>query len=405
MATLNMAYGMNQPRAPPPDSSSLSPTRRNRASYRPNLSPPPDIALPEPPSFATPAPNVFPPSQKQTFRISNQLSRGYTSHHPYSAQSLASTPDIDHEYADDFLLQNDRHQRTFYRSQSHSSPLQQSAAPGTPQAHSHAFSGRLQNSSSSGSLQQGELDQIYASTSFAKDRTASVSPGSYFAAYPPVHVPPSQDRSDSESSMVSAGSSSHTAPASAVSPPQNPPSDPPSRTQQPPQQETPPRSSDATQVSSSRHAGSHHNKSRPSSRRALTAALELAKSAVLLDQTNDDPRGAVQAYANTVRLLSEVMDRVMKGDDPPSSSNAGPSSSDAASEDRRRRGRRRSGVVAKEEEVRRLKAIVSPCLVSFFLTLVGGVQIQCSHTSITHVTSHIYWTIQPTPASLLIGKC
>ncbi|KAH9898571.1 hypothetical protein C8Q73DRAFT_640821 [Cubamyces lactineus] len=83
------------------------------------------------------------------------------------------------------------------------------------------------------------------------------------------------------------------------------------------------------------------NGQRPSSRRALTRALELAREAVKLDSTNDDPHGAVMAYARSVALLSEVMERVMRGED---------------STDRRRNGRRRS-VVAQEEEVRRLKSI------------------------------------------------
>lgn len=84
---------------------------------------------------------------------------------------------------------------------------------------------------------------------------------------------------------------------------------------------------------------------RPSSRSALTRALELARQAVQLDSTNDDPYGAVLAYGKSVALLSEVMERVMRGED---STESG----------RRRNGRRRS-VVAQEEEVRRLKAIVS----------------------------------------------
>ncbi|CDO72393.1 hypothetical protein BN946_scf184977.g92 [Trametes cinnabarina] len=83
------------------------------------------------------------------------------------------------------------------------------------------------------------------------------------------------------------------------------------------------------------------NGQRPSSRKALTRALELAREAVKLDSTNDDPYGAVMAYARSVALLSEVMERVMRGED---------------STDRRRNGRRRS-VVAQEEEVRRLKSI------------------------------------------------
>jgi len=86
---------------------------------------------------------------------------------------------------------------------------------------------------------------------------------------------------------------------------------------------------------------------RPSSRRALTAALELAQEAVRLDTTNDDPIGAIQAYARSVALLSEVMERVMRGEDT------------NESRERRHGGRRRS-VVAKEEEVKRLKSIVCP---------------------------------------------
>lgn len=83
--------------------------------------------------------------------------------------------------------------------------------------------------------------------------------------------------------------------------------------------------------------------SRPSSRRALTRALELAKEAVRLDSTNDDPHGAIMAYGQSVALLNEVMERVMRGED--------------SGESRRRNGRRRS-IVAQEEEVKRLKSIV-----------------------------------------------
>lgn len=51
------------------------------------------------------------------------------------------------------------------------------------------------------------------------------------------------------------------------------------------------------------------------------------------------------AYAKSVALLSEVMERVMRGED-------------STENPRRANGRRRS-VVAQEEEVRRLKSIVS----------------------------------------------
>lgn len=84
------------------------------------------------------------------------------------------------------------------------------------------------------------------------------------------------------------------------------------------------------------------SQSRPSSRRALTRALELAREAVQLDSTNDDPHAAVMAYGRSVALLSEVMERVRRGED--------------STERPRRNGRRRS-VVAQEEEVRRLKSI------------------------------------------------
>lgn len=84
---------------------------------------------------------------------------------------------------------------------------------------------------------------------------------------------------------------------------------------------------------------------RPSSRRALTRALELAREAVKLDATTDDPQGALQAYGQSVALLKEVMERVMRGDDSTDGSH------------RKKNGRRRS-VVAQEEEVRRLKSIV-----------------------------------------------
>ena len=84
---------------------------------------------------------------------------------------------------------------------------------------------------------------------------------------------------------------------------------------------------------------------RPSSRRALTRALELAREAVRLDSTNDDPYAAVVAYGKSVALLSEVMERVIRGEDNSDSNN------------KRKNGRRRS-VVAQEEEVRRLRSIV-----------------------------------------------
>ena len=88
-----------------------------------------------------------------------------------------------------------------------------------------------------------------------------------------------------------------------------------------------------------------HSERRPSSRRALTRALELAREAVRLDSTNDDPYAAVVAYGKSVALLSEVMERVIRGED-------------STESHKRKNGRRRS-VVAQEEEVRRLRSIVS----------------------------------------------
>lgn len=90
---------------------------------------------------------------------------------------------------------------------------------------------------------------------------------------------------------------------------------------------------------------SRPSESRPSSRRALTKALELAREAVQLDSSNVDPYAAVVAYGQSVALLSQVMERVMRGED-------------STESHRKQNGRRRS-VVAQEEEVRRLKAIVS----------------------------------------------
>lgn len=84
---------------------------------------------------------------------------------------------------------------------------------------------------------------------------------------------------------------------------------------------------------------------KPSSRRALTKALELAREAVKLDSTNDDPYAAVMAYGRSVALLSEVMERVRRGED--------------STEIRKKHNGRRRSVVAQEEEVRRLKSIVS----------------------------------------------
>lgn len=123
----------------------------------------------------------------------------------------------------------------------------------------------------------------------------------------------------------------------------------------PPQSYLPPpssRSSERTVVSYGQESRSllapptdhsHRSEHRPSSRRALTRALELAREAVQLDSTNDNPEAAVNAYAQSVALLSEVMERVRNGED-------------STTEHRRRR---RRSVAAQEEEVRRLQNIVS----------------------------------------------
>lgn len=107
----------------------------------------------------------------------------------------------------------------------------------------------------------------------------------------------------------------------------------------------PPPPSDRTSNRRSSLAPQNSNRSehRPSSRRALTRALELAREAVQLDSTNDNPVAAVNAYAQSVALLSEVMERVRSGED---------------STDPHRRRQRRS-VSAQEKEVRRLQNIVS----------------------------------------------
>lgn len=108
-------------------------------------------------------------------------------------------------------------------------------------------------------------------------------------------------------------------------------------------------SSDRNQNASNRRSSlapqnSNRSEHRPSSRRALTRALELAREAVQLDSTNDNPVAAVNAYAQSVALLSEVMARVRNGED--------------STESTSRRRQRRS-ISAQEKEVRRLQNIVS----------------------------------------------
>jgi len=135
----------------------------------------------------------------------------------------------------------------------------------------------------------------------------------------------------------------HTLPTIPASLPTNESRSPPRRrTQSPPSQNQESVSDRPTH--SPRSSQTTPERSRPSSRRALTKALELAREAVKLDSTNDDPYGAVVAYGKSVALLSKVMERVINGEDP--------------NESVRRRGGRPRSVVAQEEEVRRLKAIV-----------------------------------------------
>jgi hypothetical protein len=174
--------------------------------------------------------------------------------------------------------------------------------------------------------------------------TSSVPAGSYFAAYPSSS---SRDRSNSANSSSSQGGP-RSMTASTASFHSSGAASPSLHSSPNHLQSTDSISQTPPNVSSSGRS------QRPSSRRALTAALELAKAAVQLDATNEDPHGAVVAYARSVQLLGEVMERVMRGEDASGSGHAG--STDG---DERRRGGRRRSVVAKEEEVRRLKAIVS----------------------------------------------
>ncbi|KAJ7597246.1 hypothetical protein C8J56DRAFT_1041454 [Mycena floridula] len=116
-------------------------------------------------------------------------------------------------------------------------------------------------------------------------------------------------------------------------------SDPPPQSMLHPSYPVPPPPPEPEQSPSS-HSRQHRP---PSSRRALTRALELAREAVQLDSTNDHPEEAVMAYGRSVALLSEVMERVRRGE-----------SSEVSS--KKRNGRPRSGV-AQEAEVRRLQNI------------------------------------------------
>ncbi|KAF7348565.1 hypothetical protein MVEN_01374100 [Mycena venus] len=96
-------------------------------------------------------------------------------------------------------------------------------------------------------------------------------------------------------------------------------------------------------VSEHRYTEFRHNSRIPSSRRALLRALELAKEAVQLDSTNEDPQATVTAYGRSVALMNEVLERVRRGED------------DTAA--RSRRNGRPRNAVTQEEEIRRLQNI------------------------------------------------
>lgn len=59
------------------------------------------------------------------------------------------------------------------------------------------------------------------------------------------------------------------------------------------------------------HSGLYDN-GRASSKRALTRSLELAKEAVRLDSTNADPHAAIQYYSESVSLLNEIIERMLR---------------------------------------------------------------------------------------------
>ncbi|KAG1715643.1 hypothetical protein ID866_1525 [Astraeus odoratus] len=135
------------------------------------------------------------------------------------------------------------------------------------------------------------------------------------------------------------------------------------------------------------HQPNSRTESRPSSRRALTRALELAREAVQLDATNDDPHAAVIAYGRSVALLSEVMERVRRGED--------------STDGRKRSGRRRS-VVAQEEEVKRLKSIHDTYADRMnILSLIYSIPpIPHSPTSLYTLSTSTESTQPPSPSSL-----
>jgi hypothetical protein len=365
LATLDLAYNHNQSRPPP--TSALAPSRRpNRASYKPAMNPPPNIALPATPHMAMSSASSLHYAQNP-LRASSQTSfssgRGHSpiSSHPYSAQSLASTPETELDPSNGYSSANERLQKAAHRSLAHTNGMQHSAMHS--QAQPFPSNGRQASTSSLNST--GEYGYTHSNLP-PRERSTAVSPGSYFAQYPPATSPTPRDRSNSSTTGTSSGFSSHSSPASITPPTPGKPSTLVSHSHHYSSQSHTTQASSSSHQPNDDHTGpSQPPKPRPSSRRALTAALELAKHAVQLDASNDDPNGAVLAYAKSVQLLGEVMERVMRGEDSSavsSSQTSGTAGShtnqNTDSEERRRGGRRRS-VVAKEEEVRRLRAIVS----------------------------------------------
>ena len=117
---------------------------------------------------------------------------------------------------------------------------------------------------------------------------------------------------------------------------------------------------------------------RASPGRTLKEALRLAQEAVRLDSTGD-PNGAVMAYAKSVALLSEVIEKTMRED----------------STGRNGKGR---SVSSKEEELQRIKQVVSVIIVltcyfcpnrasCFFHRSMTHIPIACT-LSVWHIIFH-----------------
>jgi len=356
-------------------------SRRQRPASLMPTAPPPAQALPPTPAIAQSY-----PTQSLSSRLQNPApSYAVQAHSPpvgYAQQNnVYSHPYSPHPYASNVNPQQHPPRDTngtAYRATSYRQSLQQpyqssrqptltnhrqsqSPSPSSSASNSSILSasvglGIFLPSSTSNSYSDQPLSSPYSELSPRRLRESRVGPmssvpaGSYFAAYPSSS---SRDRSDSATSNSSLGgprpmtaSTANLHSSRAASPSLHSVSNylqsSDSISHPSP---TPPNSSSSAQAGRSQ---------RPSSRRALTAALELAKAAVQLDATNEDPHGAVVAYARSVQLLGEVMERVMRGEDASGSGHTG-----ATDGEERRRGGRRRSVVAKEEEVRRLKAIVS----------------------------------------------